>query len=216
MNLDRPASADLQSAADLQVESLTPDRRDELMTFLGGDGFVDNPDWSDCYCQWPFEDSGKSEEGSDADGDESIPEGFDVGAYNRRLACSRIDARIMRGHLALREDRIVGWCAAGPRERYSVLGDILGDGADSVGAIMCFVVEPASRGKGVGTALLNAALDEFRAGGLAYAEAYPRRDASSEAAKFHGSVGMYLAAGFTVHDERDDGTTVVRLQLASR
>lgn len=192
------------------IVSLTPERRDELLTFLGEDGFVDNPDWADCYCQWPFEEPGEGEAG-----DDDIPEGFDVGAYNRGLACKRIDERTMRGFLALRQGRIIGWCAAGARERYTQLGDILRDGTRSVGSVMCFVVAPEARNQGIGPALLDAAVETFRAEGLAIAEAYPRRDAVSESRKFHGSIGMYLAAGFAVHQEREDGTTVMRLPLAA-
>jgi hypothetical protein len=61
--------------------------------------------------------------------------------------------------------------------------------------------------------LLRAAINGFRAAGLSFAEAYPRRGADSASAKYHGSVGMYLASGFAVVDERDDGTSVVRLTL---
>jgi ribosomal protein S18 acetylase RimI-like enzyme len=198
------------SPSDLHIEALTPERRDELLTFLGEDGFVDNPDWADCYCQWPFEEPGEGE-----GGDDDIPEGFDVGAYNRALACKRIDERTMRGFLALREGRIIGWCAAGPRERYTQLGEILHDGTPSVGSVMCFVVAPEVRNQGIGPALLDAAIEGFRAEGLKIAEAYPRRDAESESMKFHGSLGMYLAAGFAIHGERQDGTTVVRLPLVA-
>jgi ribosomal protein S18 acetylase RimI-like enzyme len=189
--------------AGVAITPLTPELRDQLVSFLGEEAFTDNPEWSSCYCQFPLEDH------------ESIDWDAQTAERNRAMACSRIDARIMRGHVAMQNGRIVGWCAAGPRDVYPMVSEgARVDEPGTVGSIMCFVVAPDARGHGIGTALLDAVIAGFRAEGLAVAEAYPRREASRPAAKYHGTLNMYRSAGFAVVEDRPDGVVVVRRNLA--
>ena len=85
--------------------------------------------------------------------------------------------------------------------------------AEQVGAIICFLVEPCHRGRGVARQLLEAACDGLRLQGLRIAEGNPRTATDSAAANHFGPLSMYLSAGFSVYREDDDGSVYVRRTL---
>jgi GNAT superfamily N-acetyltransferase len=77
---------------------------------------------------------------------------------------------------------------------------VIDDPTERVGSIMCFLVAPGHRGKGVGTALLSAAYDKFRRDGLHIAEGYPTTNpVERDWENYKGSLSMYLKTGFKVH-----------------
>src|SRR5207249_11751936 len=91
--------------------------------------------------------------------------------------------------------------------------------AEPVGSIMCFLVAPGHRGKGVGRALLNAACDKLRRDRLQIAEVYPttnpvKRDWEIPWAEenYKRTLSMYLKAGFKIHRQLER-FAIVRKQL---
>jgi GNAT superfamily N-acetyltransferase len=69
---------------------------------------------------------------------------------------------------------------------------------------MCFVVAPGARGEGIGSALLRAAIEEFRASGLRHAQGFARDPDASlgewetfATSSYHGTRSMYLDNGFS-------------------
>jgi ribosomal protein S18 acetylase RimI-like enzyme len=113
----------------------------------------------------------------------------------------------------------VGWCNAQRRSdfanmrRYSVVVD---DPLAPVGSIMCFVVAPGFRGRGVCTTLLNSACELFRSEGLKIAEGYPTIRSSGQVPwaedNYHGPLSVYLNNGFKVYRELER-FAIVRRQL---
>ena len=102
----------------------------------------------------------------------------------------------------------IGWVSVGPREDYERLehSRVLGRVDERpVWSIVCFVVARRSRGEGIATALLSAAVDYARDHGATLLEAYPV-DASDgrvpAAAAFKGTLGMFERAGFKVVERR--------------
>lgn len=192
------------------VRELTPDLLDHYLEFFDKDAFTDFPDWSDCYCG--FYDTQGTEGDFAAKG----------AAENRAARAERISSGNAHGLLAFVDDKVVGWCNAQPRSafqnmrRYSVVID---DPAEPVGSIMCFLVAPGYRGKGIGTALLGAACDMFRRGNLRVAEGYPTTNHTKGPSEipwaeknYKGSLNMYLKAGFTIHRQLER-FAIVRRQL---
>lgn len=109
----------------------------------------------------------------------------------------------------------VGWCNAAPRKLLHALDDEPIPDAEQVGEIVCFLVEPSQRGRGVARQLLEAACNRLRLQGLRIAEANPRTESDSAAANHFGPLNMYLSAGFSVHREDNDGSVHVRRTLTS-
>jgi len=173
----------------LDIHPLTPDRFPDLAALFeeGGD-----PKW--CWCTY-FRVRGRDWTNSTAVG-------------NRSELASLTDRDIAPGLLAYRADRAVGWVSLGPREDYARLASskILAPIDDTpVWSIVCFVVSRKVRGQGVATALLDAAMDYARGRGATMLEAYPV-DTSGEriaaANAYHGTLGMFERAGFTVAERR--------------
>ncbi len=123
-----------------------------------------------------------------------------AGPAHRAARAERIRSGRAHGLLAIVDGRVVGWCKP-------------------VGSIMCFLVAPGYRGKGVGKALLNAACDKFRRDKLQVAEGYPTTNPVKRAwetpwaeENYKGSLNMYLKAGFQVLRQLER-FAIVRKQL---
>ena len=185
----------------VEIRALTPARHGDFMAFFEGEAFSDNPAWSSCYCQCYLEDHSR------------ITWSERTAAQNRACASQRILGGHMQGLLAYCHERVIGWCSAAPRSMFHALDAEPIPNADRVGAILCFIVAPGFRGRGVASALLHAACIHLGAQGLRVAEANPRSDAQGAAANHFGFLGMYLSAGFTVQRTDADGSVWVSKSL---
>lgn len=171
----------------LEFTPLTPERLPDLATLFdqGGD-----PKW--CWCTW-FRFRGRDFTNSGA------KNRADFEAATSALAPARVP-----GLIAYQDGVVVGWTSLGPREDYDRLmhARVLGPVDDTpVWSIVCFVVARHARGRGVGRALLAAAIDYARDRGASTLEAYPvdtqaRRITSANAAG--GTLSMFERAGFEV------------------
>jgi GNAT superfamily N-acetyltransferase len=185
----------------VQIKPLAPELLGDFLQFFGGTVFSDNAKWASCYCQCYYEDHSV------------IKWSERTASQNRALACERTQGGLMQGYLAYVDGSPVGWCNAAPRYLLHALDDEPTPEAETVGAIVCFLVEPSHRGRGIARQLLEAACDGLRRQGLRLAEAYPSKKASSPAANHFGPLSMYLSAGFTMHREDEDGSVYVRRAL---
>ena len=101
-------------------------------------------------------------------------------------------------------ERALGWVSVGPREDYERLehSRVLARLDERpVWSIVCFVVSRRERGRGVGRALLEAAIDYAEAHGATLLEAYPADPGEGRlpaASAYGGTVGMFERAGFAV------------------
>ena len=198
-------------AGPLAVVRLSPSRRDDYLRFFDherGPAFADNPERAKCYCHFYH-----------------VPKAlvwssFD-GAANRAAMAARIDAGEMEGFLAYAGEEIVGWVNAQPWHklrhvcaRLAIAPVELDVPPHDAAAIVCFVVAPGWRRRGVATALLDGALASFTARGIRVVDAFPWKSGDSAAPTdhYHGSLSMFVAAGFVeVRDEKD--VTIVRKRL---
>lgn len=190
-------------AAQVEIVPLTPGRADDFLRFFDDNAFSDNPGWASCYCMaYTYR--------GPADAWESR-----TSEQNRREKEADIRAGRAHGYLAIVDGEPAAWCNATPRTDLPGLDHAPAfrtDDADRVGAIVCFNVAPKYRRQGIASKLLDAACDGFRAQGLAFAEAYPAKEARGDARSYHGPLEMYLRAGFT--QLRDEGQfAVVRKPL---
>lgn len=136
--------------------------------------------------------------------------------YDRLLVDIASDPPI--GLVAFDGGRAVGWCAAGPRERYArALRSPVLKGRDagedgSVWFLPCLFVRAGERRKGVAAELLAAAVEVARKHGASAIEGFPyaggEKRATGEA--YIGTEAMFAAAGFTVHARPTPKRVVMR------
>jgi ribosomal protein S18 acetylase RimI-like enzyme len=176
----------------IEIHPLTPDRLPDWLTLFDHTAFSDNPDWASCYCQFYLADH-TARDWETRSGDE-----------NRSAASVAIVTGKLEGFLAFSDDTPVGWCHAAPRGLIPNLQnepELAIEDLGQVGSIVCYVVAPPFRRQGVARDLLEAANAGLKEQGLSIVEAYPRKDAASDASNYHGALSMYLDSGFEVFRE---------------
>ena len=189
-------------SGELTIHRLTPERLGDYLAFFDGDAFMDNPQWSSCYCLYYQHDGDDWEERNRE--------------QNRAGKAELIRQGKAHGLLAYLDGRPVAWCHAAPKSTLPRIAndeDLKSADDQTLGAIVCFVVAAPYRRQGLASKLLEAACKELRSLGMSQVEAYPPAASSmSEARSYHGPLEMYLDAGFS--KLRDvDGYAVVRRSL---
>lgn len=167
----------------IEVVPATPDRWDDVVTILGGNGD------KGCWCQ--------------------APRGFDSARYGRsepgrrrELLRAQLGEEPPAGMLAYVDGEVAGWCGFGVRtalprlERSRTIPKI---DDKPVWAILCFNVRVGFRRQGVAAALLAGVVDYARTSGAPGVEAYPVDPEGSRVDSGFGYVGvtpMFAKAGF--------------------
>jgi ribosomal protein S18 acetylase RimI-like enzyme len=202
----------MEAPAKIVVERLSPATRGDYLAFFDherGPAFSDNPEWARCYCQFY-----------------RIPRALDWKAFtadqNRVAAGASIACGEAEGYLARAADQTVGWLHAAPRhklphgfERMRVEPPEIDVPPQEAAIIVCFVIAPAWRRRGVATALLDAALVDLAARGIAIVDAFPFKSGESvkPADHYHGPASLFASRGFEAIGGNDD-VTVMRRRLA--
>ena len=113
------------------------------------------------------------------------------------------------GLVAFDGEHAVGWVSVGPRTDFGrIVHSRVIPAIDDrpVWSIVCFAVSSSARGRGIGRALLEGAIDFARSQGAEALEAYPiRLDDGAPVhpnAAFTGTLPMFESVGFTVVADR--------------
>ncbi len=187
---------------------LTPERWGDLADLFEASGA-----YSHCWCTWWRQPARAFDAGC-----------RDDGAENRALLIRLTDEGREPGLIGYRDGQPVGWVSVGPRRdfgrilRSPTLGPGPGDDRDDprTWAVVCFWMPRRERGRGTGSALLEAAIAHAARRGATLLEAYPIDTGGQrrpEAGLFTGPLTMYLRAGFEVVARRRGRRPVVRLSL---
>jgi ribosomal protein S18 acetylase RimI-like enzyme len=188
------------------VQPATAERWDDLQRVLTGGG-----DGKSCQCMWPLL-TGREWSGT------SVSE-------RRRLLRAELDAEDRApGLLAYDGPEPVGWVRVGPRPplRRLTRSRIVTTGSQEslddpkVWAVSCFSVRREHRKRGVVGTLLDAAIDEARAGGARIMEAYPFDTSVGTRTSnelYVGALSTFEAAGFAVIARPTAARAVVALEL---
>jgi GNAT superfamily N-acetyltransferase len=173
-----------RTSTEYSVQPLTAARWPDMLELAGQRGM-----FAGCWCMW-FRRRNRDWWAAGNQG-------------NREAFQGIVDAERVPGLLAYKDGDPVGWVSLAPRDEYErISGDreaaVHGGAKQSVWAIVCFYIDRGSRGQGVATALLDAAIDYARREGATLLEAYPvepdgRIDSGSA---FTGLRSMFARAGF--------------------
>jgi GNAT superfamily N-acetyltransferase len=176
---------------ELEILPLTRERMPDLAQLFGQGG---DPKW--CWCA-SFRLRGMTFQNASA-------------TENRAVLEAAVDDLQGRapGLIAYRDGEAIGWVSLGPREDYERLqhSKVLAPIDDKpVWSIVCFVVGRRSRGHGVASALLEAAVEYARQHGATLLEGYPVETDGGRIASanvYKGTVSMFERAGFEVVERR--------------
>jgi GNAT superfamily N-acetyltransferase len=188
------------------VAPVTADRLDDLAALFGTSGTTRG-----CYCTWFLIPAKESHAG------------WSGGNRLTFEACARSETMPM-GLLAYADNAPVGWCAAGPRSRYTralrspVLKQHDPAEDERVWLVPCFFVRVGFRRQGIMRKLLTRAVDLAAAHGATAIEGFPlsgeKRRGSGDA--FLGVEGLFAGCGFTAVDRPTANRVVMRLDLSRR
>jgi GNAT superfamily N-acetyltransferase len=200
----------MPEGTDYRIERLTPEHRGDYLRFFDherGPAFPDNPEWAKCYCHFyevPV----------------SIPWDSLDGAANRQAMDARIACGEMDGFLAYAGGEVVGWLNAQPCHklphacaRLRIPAPALPVPPHEAAVIVCFVVAPPWRRRGVARALLHGALADFDARGIRVVDAFPWNTGPGDTTPtdhYHGPLALFAAAGFTEIATHENVTVVRR------
>jgi len=169
----------------ISIKPLSENTLRDFLDFFDNMDFPDHPDWKKCYC-YSYHFTGTAEE-------------WEEEGKNRAAAIDLIRKNHMRGYLAYDEARPIGWCNVNDRQNYEGLKqsiNIRDDVEGRVGAIVCFVVNPAYRRRGVAAQMLERICADYLEAGYACLEAYPGKNITNDEENYHGPEALYFKSGF--------------------
>jgi GNAT superfamily N-acetyltransferase len=188
----------------LRIEPLTPDRWTDFVSLFERPGLSVA---RGCYCMY-YRRSGSH----------ARPPGITYSEWNKRQLKALVDRGVMPGLVGYEKDRALGWISLGPREDYAKLerSPVMKPIDDKpVWSIICFVVDPEARGRGVAEAMLKGAMSWARKRGVRLLEAYPcdKRKRAHDDSMWFGAKSMFDRAGFTEVARRKPMRPVMRKPL---
>jgi GNAT superfamily N-acetyltransferase len=132
------------------------------------------------------------------------------------------------GQIALDDHGPVGWVSIGPRDDFprldrtrllSATKRALPPVDGPLWSVVCFVIATRARRRGVATALLNAVVEWAAGQQIAVLEGYPVDTEGQRrpgAALWHGTVGLFEAAGFEVVSRHRESPTAIGRAVVRR
>jgi GNAT superfamily N-acetyltransferase len=195
----------------IEVRPATADRWRDLVTVFGRRG--EDPSW--CWCQIFL----RSEH--------PTPSAAELPLDNRDALRQEIaHAAIAPGLIAYADDHPVGWTRVGLRHAFPgvrgnrALARVLNDDDAGLWWVTCFVVDSRHRRSGIGSALLQAAVEFAREHGALAVEGHPVDVAALKSARvagsaiYTGTVAMFAAAGFAEVARTYSSRPVMRLVMS--
>ena len=226
------------TSAAIVVERLSPATRGDYLAFFDhdrGPAFSDNPEWARCYCQFYRIPRALDWKAFTADANRMAADAAiacgEAEGYLARADPTPPDARDAR--IPPEESRapgaehrargpVVGWMHAAPRHKLPHCFERMGIAAPPIdvpphdaAVIVCFVIAPEWRRRGVASALLDGALADLATRGIAVVDAFPFKagDSTTATDHYHGPASLFASRGFAAIADHPD-LTVVRRRLA--
>jgi ribosomal protein S18 acetylase RimI-like enzyme len=184
----------------ITIKPLSPELIQDYLFLFDNMIFTENPDWSACYC-FSFHFTGTTSQWNREN--------------NRASVIRYINENRMNGYLAYSDDKPVGWCNANNRSNYEALSEyytLTGKSEDKVCSVVCFVVDPGFRRKGIAQRLLEQVCIDYAKQDYDYIEGYPAKESISCERQYKGPMDLYKKLNFTVEKEYEN-YSVVRKQL---
>jgi len=196
---------------ELTVKALSPALNPAFLDFFDNRAFSDDNPMGPCYCNAAVMNT--------AELNKMISEfGDDCKGMLRRYAVEQLAAEKIFGYLAFDGGVPVGWCSAGDMKRYPVNGhqaipDFARENACAhTLSVICFIIAPEYRGKGVATALLEFIVSNAISQGFEAVEGYVNAKHAGKYWDHTGPARLYEKSGF-LEAAKQGERAVMRKQL---
>lgn len=182
----------------ITVRELSPDLLPDLERLFGSDPLVDA-----CWCVWHIV---------------RVADFHAAGRVGNRAKFDELlaNSREPLGLIAYDHDEPVGWCAAGPRARFTravatptLRGRERGED-DTVWLVPCFFVKEQARGRGVTCALLEGAVAAAEDAGAIAIEGFPDSIGKRVERGARGSESVFAARGFVPVRRPSEARVIMR------
>jgi ribosomal protein S18 acetylase RimI-like enzyme len=202
--VERRVIAVAQPVAPLVIRPLTPGRWRDLQRLFESKGCSIA---RGCWCMY-YRETGR----------QVVPARTTLAELRRKRLQALCEQGPPPGLLAYAGPEPVGWVTLGPREQFLKLAkSVVMKPVDDqpVWSIVCFVVRPDYRHRGVASALLRGAIDYAGKRGATLLEAYAvdKKERSHDDWLWHGTKSMYDKAGFIEVARRRPQRPVMRLSV---
>jgi GNAT superfamily N-acetyltransferase len=183
-----------RNIVEIEIRALSPELLDDYLYFFNSIAFAGHDEYPKCYCvhfHWNEKFEAEFKRGKKCGADWAI---------------DFVRNGIIRGYLAYVDGNVAGWCNANDKTGYAVLVERkeLWDNLEQeqkVKAVVCFLVAPNLRDKGVATQLLKRVCEDAAAEGYIYVEGYPLKGEADSYAHHHGPLSLYDKCGFSPYKE---------------
>ena len=168
----------------IEIRPLSPELKEDYLSFFESVEFREHPHWADCYC-YSYHFTGPPEDW--------------IREKNRHCVSAMIDAGSMKGYLAYQGDQVVAWCNANQRSAYQLLTktyELVDPDQERICSIVCFLVHQDYRRMGLMQKILERIITDYAVLEYDFIEAYPRPEALSSEKLYHGPLDFYLRNGF--------------------
>lgn len=185
-----------------EIQPLTPDRFDDLVTVLGKSGI------GGCWCMY-WATATSTAWGEGAKGGSAAP--------NRTAFLEIVEKGPPPGLIAYDSEGPAAWCRVVPRTTLPGLANsrfFRSDlDIDDVWSLACFVVRRPHRGKGLTSVLTRAAIEHVAASGGGTLEAYPwdTEEKKSDSTIYTGIASTFARLGFRVVQRKAPHKPMMRL-----
>lgn len=183
----------------IQIKPLSPDMAQIFTNYLDGLDFSHAEHWHFCYCQYYHINC------STAAWRQRTAE------QNRLQAEENIKSGLMRGLVAMDGEQMVGWLNVNDVNQYALLKDDeeLHQFPGRSAMVVCFVIHPDYRGKGLASRMLAEAVEESRKQGFDRIIGRPFTWSTHPERQYHGVPKMYENLGFEEISEANGEHTFV-------
>jgi len=172
--------------------ALRPADAEAFVQYLEELDYQHAPQWSGCFCRFYH---------TDCSMEDWIARDRTT---NRQETLLAIQNGTMHGYLAFDQDQLIGWLNANTIDAYPRLANFVEPYVHTLhaAALVCFVIHPQYRGQGVATGLLTFAINDLIQQGKTEILGFPFEDPDHPQRAYHGSLSMYLKAGFALLESR--------------
>ncbi len=178
-----------------EIKKLSPELANDYINFFENSAFCDGSEYAGCYCTW-YHWNDNYENQLNLCSEEKKQ------SFKKDLAYHWILQGKLNGFLAYYNGSPIGWCNVDDKQHYDRLNMdhnsdtwLNSNDEDKILSIVCLIVSPHMRGKGVATALLKEVCFYAEQSIYQYIEAYPT-DGAFLTTNYHGQYSTYEKLGF--------------------